>query len=302
MKTLVVGGTGLIGAHVALALEASGHAVTIAARRPPEAAAVRHLPVLVGDYAAGDFTPDRLAGFDGLVFAAGNDFRHVPQGMDEAEHLDRVNIRGVPAFFAQARAAGVKRAVHVGTFYPHVAPWSVDASAYVRSRLLAEEAARALTRQDFAVCSVNPPFVLGRLEGVEVLGAQIHARYALGQYPDMPVFAIAGGTNFMTVHAVSDAVIGALARGEPGAAYLIGDENLSFLEYFRCLFDAAGNPTRLAVEDRSHPLLPDDMLYAGRGTVISYEPDPVERELLDYRRGDLGQVIRAIVADCRRNG
>lgn len=301
MKTLVVGGTGLIGAHVALALKARGHAVTIAARHAPEAIAIRHLPVLIGDYAAGDFTPDRLAGFDGLVFAAGNDFRHVPPGIDETEHLERTNTRGVPAFFAQARAAGIKRAVHIGTFYPQVAPQSVGSSAYVRSRLQAEEGARALAGPDFAVCSVNPPFVLGTLAGVDILGAPTHARYALGQFPDMPVFAITGGTNFMTVHAVGDAVIGALERGEPGAAYLIGDENLSFLEYFQRLFDAAGNQIRLTIEDQPHPLFPDDMLYAGRGTVIAYEPDPVERALLDYRQGDLDETIRAIIEDCRRN-
>lgn len=302
MKTLVVGGTGLIGAHVALALEAKGHAVTIAARKPPEAPAIGHLPLLIGDYAAGEFTSDRLAGFDGLVFAAGNDFRHVPQGADEAEHLERVNTRGVPNFFTQARAAGVRRAVHIGTFYPQVAPQTTWSSAYVRSRSLAEEGACALVTPDFAVCSVNPPFVVGALAGGDVLGAPTHARYALGQFPDMPLFAIAGGTNFMTVHAVADAVAGALKWGEPGASYLIGDENLSFLEYFQRLFDAAGNPIRLTIEDRSHPLLPDDMLYAGRGTVIAYEPDPVERGLLGYRRGDLGETIRAIVADCRNSG
>ena len=300
MKVLVVGGTGLIGGHTALALAAQGHDVTIAARQPASpAAAIAHFPFLAGDYAADTFTQDMLAPFDGLVFAAGNDFRHVPAGANETEHLDMANATGVPRFFVRARDAGVKRAVLVGTFYPQVAPDTVQSSPYVRSRFLADEGARALASPDFAVCSVNPPFVLGTLEGIAVLGAPTHARYALGQFPDMPVFAIPGGTNFMSAHAVSQAVAGALERGKSGHAYLVGDRNLTFRDYFQLLFDAAGNPAPIAIADREHPLFPDAMLYAGRGTDIVYEADPAERALLGYHQGDLDTVIAQIIESCR---
>jgi nucleoside-diphosphate-sugar epimerase len=300
MKILVVGGTGLIGGDVALRLAAMGQEVTIAARKASAAGTpMAALPLLNGDYAAGDFTREMLEPFDALIFAATNDIRHVRDPSHEAAHLERTNVEGVPRFFAQARAAGIKRAVLVGSFYPWAVPHAIDTSPYVRSRLLADEGVRALSRPGFEVCSVNPPFVLGRIDGLRVPNLAIQANYALGRLQGIPVFAIAGGINVMSSSALSDALIGALARGEPGKAYLVGDENLSFQDYFTLFFRAAGNSMAIPVEDREHPLLPDAMLYAGRGAEIFYEPDPVETALLGYRRGDLVKTIAAIVEQYR---
>src|SRR3546814_16126910 len=74
------------------------------------------LPILIGDYVANDFTRGQLADFDALVFAAGNDIRHIEKDADEAAHWQRANIHGVPRFFRLAREAGIRRAVLVGSF------------------------------------------------------------------------------------------------------------------------------------------------------------------------------------------
>ena len=80
MKVLVVGGTGALGGHAAIHLAAQGHDVSIGGRNPANPATpMAAMPFVQGDYVAGDFTPQRLAGFDWVVFAAGNDPRHVPQ-------------------------------------------------------------------------------------------------------------------------------------------------------------------------------------------------------------------------------
>src|SRR5690606_4540924 len=123
MKILVVGGTGMIGGHAALHLKAEGHDVTISGRNPAQATTeLAKLPFLKGDYVAGAFTTDDLAGFDAIVFAAGNDIRHVPEGGDFDAHVLRANGEAVPAFAALAKKAGVKHFIHVGSFYPHIAP------------------------------------------------------------------------------------------------------------------------------------------------------------------------------------
>lgn len=296
MKTLIVGGTGLIGGHAALHLRTLGHDVTIAARKPPpEASALAELPLLTGDYLADDFDAKTLSGFDALVFAAGNDIRHVPPGTDEAAHWQRANVDGVPRFFCRARDAGIRRAVLIGSFYPQAAPHLVEKSSYVRGRLLADEGARALASPDFHVCSLNAPFVAGTVPGLVVPGFAVYVRYALGQMPQIPAFAIPGGVNFISTTSLSEAVAGALARGESGKAYLVGDENLSFADYFGELFRAAGRSEPLEVIDREHPLLPDAILYAGRGNTIYYEPDPRETALLGYRRNDMRRTLREIV-------
>ncbi|WP_020648102.1 NAD-dependent epimerase/dehydratase family protein [Solimonas variicoloris] len=290
---LVLGGTGLIGGHAALHLQSLGHRVTIAARRPPQpGSALASLPFIEGDYISGEgFPPPRLAGFDTLVFAAGNDIRHLARDADADAHWQRANIEGVPRFFARARAAGVRRAVHVGSFYPQVRPELVERVPYVRSRHLACAGVRALATPDFHVTSINAPFVVGRVSGLKVPMFDLYTRYALGQMAPMPVFAPAGGVNFISTRSLSEAIAGALARGESGKAYLVGDENLSFADYMTTVFHAAGQDIVVPARDENHPLLPDAMIYAGRGTLLYYEPDAAEVALLGYRRGDARPAI-----------
>jgi dihydroflavonol-4-reductase len=300
VKILVLGGTGLIGGHAALHLQSLGHEVTIAGRKPASSgSALADLPQLNGDYLSDGFSHDQLRRFDALVFAAGNDIRHVPQGMDENAHWQRANIEGVPRFFGRAREAGIRRAVHIGSFYPQARPELVERSTYVRSRKLADDGVRALARDDFHVCSINAPFVVGVVPGLTVPGLAAHAAYALGRMPAIPAYAPPGGVNFMSTQSLSEAVAGALTRGENGKAYLVGDEDLSFADYFGEYFAAAGGPTPLEVIDREHPLLPDSILYAGRGATIYYEPDAKEMALLGYRRHDVRPTLRQIVAAVR---
>jgi nucleoside-diphosphate-sugar epimerase len=296
MRLLVVGGTGLIGGHAALHLAAQGHAVTIAARTPPPPASMlATLPFQRIDYLDADESTAALTPFEAVVFAAGNDIRHVPPQADADAHWQRANVEGVPRFFRRLREAGVRRAVLVGSFYPQAAPQLVQTSSYVRGRQLADEGARALTTAQFAVCSVNAPFVVGTVPGLVVPGLAAHVAYARGQISKVPPFAIPGGVNFMSTQSLSEAIAGALARGEPGQAYLVGDENLSFADYFGELFRAAGHDEPLPILDREHPLLPDAVLYAGRGATVYYEPDAAETARLGYRRNDVRRTLRELV-------
>ena len=112
MKVLIVGGTGALGGHCAIHLASKGHDVSIGGRKPAHAATpMAGMPFLQGDYINGDFTPERLKAFDWVVFAAGNDPRHVPRDADFGEFLFRANHVGVPGFFAACREAGVKPAI-----------------------------------------------------------------------------------------------------------------------------------------------------------------------------------------------
>jgi nucleoside-diphosphate-sugar epimerase len=292
MKILVVGGTGLIGGHAALYLKEHGHDVTIAGRKPAAAgSALAELKQLQGDYVAGSFSRDDLAGFDALVFAAGSDIRHA--------HWQRANVEAIPRFFELARSAGVKQAVLVGSFYPQVAPELIDSIPYVRSRHLSDQAVRALSAPDFKVCSVNAPFVVGAVPGLKVDMFEAYTRYAEGKFAPLPFYGPAGGSNFISTRSLSQAILGALLHGESGKAYLVGDENLSYAEYFRTFLRAAGNDAEVPALDQEHPLLPDMALYTGRGNTVSYEPDATETALLGYVRNDIQRAVNEVVAQYR---
>ncbi|WP_271105208.1 NAD-dependent epimerase/dehydratase family protein [Pseudomonas tohonis] len=300
MRILVIGGTGLVGGHAALHLREQGHEVTIAGRRPAApGSALATLKQIQGDYVDGGFTREQLAGHDALVFAAGNDIRHAPQGPDQDAHWQRANTEAIPRFFERARDAGIGRAVLVGSFYPQVAPELIEQVPYIRSRHLADQRVRALSGPDFRVCSVNAPFVVGTVPGLVVPMFEAYTRYAEGALAPLPFYGPAGGSNFISTRSLSQAIYGALRHGEPGKAYLVGDQNLSYAEYFETFLRAAGNDAEVPALDQEHPLLPDLALYTGRGNTVRYEPAADETVLLGYVRNDIRRAVGEVVAQYR---
>ncbi len=296
MKVLVVGGTGLIGGRAALHLSELGHTVTIGSRRPPPPESpLASLNATTLDFLKPEQCVDALAAADAVVFAGGNDFRHIPKGIPEEQYWQRANVQGVPNFLKAAKEARVRRAVYVGTYYPQTMPHLVQTVPYVRSRHEAEVGALALNGSGFEICSVNPPSVIGVVPGLIDTRLRARAHYALGQMPEIPDFAIGGGTNVMSSQSLAEAIAGALLGGEPGKAYLVGDENLLFKQYLELFFRAAGRPMDLPVIDQEHPLFPDAAIYFGRGNTLFYEPDPSEQKILEYRRNDIARTAEEIV-------
>lgn len=296
MKVFVAGGTGALGGHAAIHLAARGHEVTVGGRNPAHRATpMSAMPFLGGDYIAGDYRPELLAGFDWVVFAAGNDPRHVPADADFQDFLIRANHEAVPAFFAACREAGVKRAIQLGSYYHQAAPSLLEGNSYIRSRKAACEGARAQGVAGFDVISINAPFMVGTVPGLPSAIFEPYTQWARGLIP-VPAFGPSGGTNFMSFRSLSEAIEGALERGEPGKAYLVGDENLSFAEYFQLFFDAAGNPAILEERDTEHPLLPDIAIPQGRGNWVRVDPDPDEAAVLGYRRHDVRNAVNDVVS------
>lgn len=296
-RILVVGGTGLVGAHAATLLAERGDLVTLSSRSavPDELGPMlTALPHLAGDYAAGTFTEADLAPFDSVVFAAGNDIRHVDVGGENDEFWSRTQADGVPAFVELAKRAGVSRVIQVGSCYHQAVPELAAGSPYVQARQAADERARALTEPGFAVITLNPPPIVGSIPG------RVQRRFArmiswLRGERDEPVFAPTGGTNYMSVRSLSQAIAGALDAGEPGHAYLVGDENRRYVSFFQTIADAAGS--RIVVEERDaeQPFQPDRFIIQGRGHVLQYEPDPAETAILGYDRNDIQRALVEIV-------
>lgn len=292
MKILIVGGTGLTGAHAALSLKADGHDVTLVSRNQPANPLLADFSTLIGSYLDDSIATESLAGFDAMVFAAGADIRQWDREEDEEAFFMRANAEGVPRFFERARSAGIPRAVYIGTYYPQVVPEKIETSAYVRSRHLADEGLRALANDSFNVCSLNAPFILGYVPGVALQHLEGLVAYAAGRIEGMPLFAPAGGVNHISSHSMTEAIQGALARGEAGKAYLVGDENLTWKAYLELFFEAAGNPQDLPVSEDEHPLFPDIIMYAGRNATVSYEPDNAP---LNYSRNRIRETAQQVV-------
>jgi dihydroflavonol-4-reductase len=291
-KILIVGGTGLTGAHAALHLRELGEDVTVMSRYAAVPSCLQGFDHLIGNYLDDSVDQQTLEKFDRLVFAAGADIRLLPPEENEDAFFERVNSLAIPAFFQRVKAAGIKRAVYIGTYYPQMVPEKIATSAYVRSRHLADEGLRALSDETFSVCSLNAPFILGHVPGIELPHIEVLVQYAAGRLEGMPLVAPAGGVNHISSGSMSQAIAAALDHGEGGKAYLVGDENLSWKTYLEHYFRSAGNPMDLDVSEDEHPLFPDVMLYAGRNAVVHYEPDDAD---LGYARNAMGACIEEIV-------
>ena len=292
-RVLVVGGSGMIGSHIARHLSTLGSEVAIGSRHGGDDGP---FPVVVGDYVDRSFTADQLGGFDAVVFAAGQDVRHTGGAAPDAEFWRKTQSEGVPAFAALARAAGVRLFVQIGSYYHHLVPDLAERDAYVHARMVADRDARRLASADFAVMTINPPSVVGAIPGASLARFRGLAAWARGERPEVPDFAPSGATNYMSATALAEAVAGALRDGEGGKAYLVGGENLSYRDFFQMIFDAAGSNRTLEARDAPHPMLPDAYIVHGRGVTLAYEPDEGERQLLGYRRGDIAATLRSIVA------
>lgn len=298
MNVLVVGGTGMIGSTIAAHLAERGDQVTIGSRSGEadgDPVQIAGFPRLLGDYTEGGFTEAELAGFDALVMAAGQDIRHVAETDEDEEFWDRAQSRGVPALAARAKNAGVRRFVQIGSYYHQLMPELAHTVPYVRARRDADDDARALSDATFASITLNPPSIVGTATPRAQRRFGRMAQWLRGESDAQP-WAPLGGTNYMSVRSLVQAVAGALDRGEAGRAYLIGDESLSFRDYFQRIVDLTGGTNTLEARDEEHPMQPDRFIVQGRGATIAYEPDASEVELLGYDRGDVTRALEEILA------
>lgn len=298
-QVLVVGGTGMIGSHIAATLAGRGDRVTIASRSTAGAydpTAIAGIDRVAIDYTDPDLSPRVLEAFDTIIFAAGNDIRHVAADGESAAFWDRVQSVGVPRFAQSAKDAGVECFVQLGSYYHQLHPEWAATNPYVAARKAADEGARALAGAGFRAITLNPPSIVGSIPGRVQKGFARLIDWVRGGAGHPPLAAPPGGTNYLSVRSLVQAVAGAVDRGEGGRAYLVGDESLRYREYFQKLARAAGSDLTVEERDEECPYLLDRFIVQGRGNAIAYEPDPREVALLGYERGDIDRALAEIVA------
>ncbi len=112
MRVLVTGATGLVGSHVVERLRAAGHEVRALVRPSSDASFLRGLGVEItpGDVTAPESLATAVGGCEGVVHTAA-----IVGGWGRPEAFFRVGVLGTRNLLNAARAAGVRRFVHLSS-------------------------------------------------------------------------------------------------------------------------------------------------------------------------------------------
>ncbi len=238
VRILVIGGSGLIGAHVADVLSERGHTVSTVARtaRP----GVDH--VLDVETATAEQLRPLLAGLDGVVYAARTDEqRPLRRPIHPAFRRDMVDP--LVRLFAAAREEGLTRGVIMGSYYTYFdrlhPQWRLaDRHVYIRCRLEQAREAREAAGAGLPVAILELPFVFGRAGDRLPNWAGPLDGWARSR---APLAVPTGGTAATSARNVAEVAVDALERGS-GEDIPVADENLTWHDMISRIASAAGRP------------------------------------------------------------
>src|SRR5262245_6690433 len=235
MQVLVTGGTGFLGANLAAALVARGDSVRVLRRPSSSLVALEGLPIehAIGDITEPDAVERAVEGCE-LVF-------HVAAiaayWRDKPGRIYHVNVEGTRVVMEACLRAGVSRVVHtssaaaVGIAQDGIADETTPFDrlsatfAYADSKRLAEAVVREAVARGLSAVIVNPAVVIGAADHYLNSGSLVVA-YGAGRIPAVPP----GGICVADVDAVTQGHLLAAARGRAGERYILGGENLSYLQ------------------------------------------------------------------------
>ncbi len=286
-RTLVTGATGFVGSAVARALIARGHALRLLVRPNSDRRNVAGLEVELaeGDLRDKDSLRAAVAGCDYLMHVAADYRLWVP---DPAPMM-QANVDGTRTLLLAARDAGVKRIVYcssvaalglVGDGTPGTEQTPVHEEAvigvYKRSKYLAEQAVRALVRDEAVpAVIVNPSTPIGPRDIKPTPTGKMVLDAAAGR---MPAF-VDTGLNVVHVDDVGLGHVLALERGEVGEAYILGGTDMGLEEILAMIDEIMGRKVRRRVRLSHTALWPVALGMEGAARTFNFEP-LVTREML----------------------
>lgn len=245
MRALVTGATGLIGSQLVRSLAAKGWEVRAFVRPSSSLVHLRDLELerAVGDLLEPSSLRGALRGVDIVYHLAGETGSARPAG----ESSYQVNVEGTANILEASKEVGLRRFVHVSsavtlgpttpesprreTDPPHVGP----TSPYVESKRRSEALALTAAAEGLPVVVVSPSLVLGLGPARRPLRGPI-AEALQGR----PRWIVPGGTNVVDVADLVFCLEAAPERGEVGGRYVVGGENLSWMELYRRIDSLTG--------------------------------------------------------------
>lgn len=243
MKILIIGGSGLLGSHIAHEAQQRGHAVTILSRGNAESRMdydekIQHIK---GDIytISSDELNSILSGQDSVVYALGIDDRQTYKRPAYPHfHTDHVEI--CLKILKKAKECGVKNFVVLGSYFTYFAKKFPELQLardhiYIKTREEQREAVLKETSPGFDTFVLELPYILGTLERKVPPWTFIFSM--LATHGNISLFFMKGGTAAVTAAQVGQAAIGSVEQGIGGKAYPIGGKNYTWTDFAKAYFE-----------------------------------------------------------------
>ncbi|MFN2616063.1 MAG: NAD-dependent epimerase/dehydratase family protein [Thermoleophilaceae bacterium] len=312
-KTLVTGGTGFVGSHVAHLLAARGDELRLTVR---DGSRTQSIDDLDCERVKCDVLDRRalrraLKGVDRVFHVAG------VSSLDpaDAERVVQVNLHGTKAVMEESMRAGVRRVVYTSSsaaFGPADPGGTADETQLFRAGRLGipyvnavhegEVEALRLAAKGLPVVCVNPCIAFGAGD-VNLASTRLVRDFLLGRLP----LYTDGAINVVDVRDVARGHLLADERGGVGERYILGGRNFTYDRLFADLGRlsgvappvkvparlATGSAALLAAAGRSLPLTPEEVSAASHWW--TYRSTKARRELA-WRPRPHEETLEATVA------
>ncbi len=249
MKVAITGATGHIGGVIVRELLHRGHTVK-ALVRGYDTKSLDGLDVekIHGDLHDITSLKHLMESCDALIHAAA--LISIDGDMHGLVH--RTNIEGTRHVMDAAKAAGIKRVIHISSVHAYSqhplaeimdeqrAPAGDNTFAYDRSKRDGQALALSYASPDMEVLVVNPTSVVGPYDFKPSKLGQAIINMSTGKLP----FVFQGGFDFCDGRDVATAIVNALTMGRSGEAYLLGGGWHSLSEFGQILSEVSGHKNK----------------------------------------------------------
>jgi dihydroflavonol-4-reductase len=251
MNILIVGGSGLLGSHIAYEALKRGHNVTILSRGNNKSTResedrIKHIK---GDVykISDDELINILAGQDGVVYALGIDDREIHKYPAYPRfHKDHVDI--CLRILRKSKENGIKKFVVLGSYFTYLADKFPELKLtsdhiYIKTREEQRAAVLKETSLGFDTFVLELPYILGTLKGRVPPWTFIFSM--LAHKGKRSLFFMEGGTAAVTAVQVGQAAIGAIEKGIGGKAYPLGGKNYKWTDFAQKYIDVTQKRKKL---------------------------------------------------------
>lgn len=247
MKTLITGASGLLGNHLTRELLSRGHQLRVMIENENAAQGLEELGVerIVCDIRDPLQVKGCASGMDVVIHAAAS----TTVWPNHSDKVYEVNVRGTENLIEESLQSAVKRFIFVGsacafgwgnrqspgTEHTNYGRFNYQID-YYETKLMAQLAVlKAVRERGLPAVVVNPTFMVGphdyKLNAARLIHSIIHRKV-----PGFPP----GGRNFVFAKDVAVAICNAIEMGSIGECYILGNENMSYRDFFKTVGEVSG--------------------------------------------------------------